>query len=56
MDEIATGVSVQDIAIFNGTLYVGDVFGGKVLVMNTNGTLIDDNQYWLWTSIHGSET
>ena len=39
MNEIATGVSVQDIAIFNGTLYVGDVLGGRVLVMNTNGTL-----------------
>jgi YVTN family beta-propeller protein len=42
MNEIATGVSVQDIAIFNGTLYVGDVLGGRVLVMNTNGTLIDE--------------
>ena len=42
MNEIATGVSVQDIATFNGTLYVGDVLGGRVLVMNTNGTLIGE--------------
>jgi YVTN family beta-propeller protein len=40
--EISTEVSVQDIAIFNGTLYVTDVIGGKVLVMNANGTLIDE--------------
>jgi YVTN family beta-propeller protein len=42
MNKISTGVSVQDIAIFNNTLYVGDVMGGGVLVMNTNGTLIDE--------------
>jgi YVTN family beta-propeller protein len=42
MNKISTGVSVQDIAIFNSTLYVGDVLGGRVLVMNTNGTLIDE--------------
>jgi len=42
MNEISTGVSVQDIATFNGTLYVGDVLGGRVLVMNTNGTLIGE--------------
>ncbi|HKG71005.1 MAG TPA: DUF192 domain-containing protein [Nitrososphaeraceae archaeon] len=42
MNKISTGVSVQDIAIFNGTLYVGDILGGRVLVMNTNGTLIGD--------------
>jgi YVTN family beta-propeller protein len=42
MNEIATGVSIQNIAIFNGTLYVGDVLGGRVLVMNTNGTLIGE--------------
>jgi YVTN family beta-propeller protein len=42
MNEISTGVSAQDIAIFNDTLYVGDVLGGRLLVMNTNGTLIDE--------------
>ena len=42
MNEISTGVSVHDIAILNGTVYVGDVLGGRVLVMNTNGTLIDE--------------
>ena len=42
MNKISTGVSVQDIAVFNGTLYVGDILGGRVLVMNTNGTLIGD--------------
>src|SRR3712207_2681420 len=42
MNEIPTGVSVQDIAIFNGTMYASDVRGGKVLVMNLNGTLVDE--------------
>lgn len=42
MKEIPTEVSVQDIAIFNGTMYASDVLGGKVLVMNANGTLIDE--------------
>src|ERR671919_1431174 len=42
MREIPTEVSVQDIAIFNGTMYASDVLGGKVLVMNANGTLIDE--------------
>jgi YVTN family beta-propeller protein len=42
MNEIATGVPVQDIAVFNDTLYVGDILGGRVLVMNTNGTLIGE--------------
>ena len=42
MNKISTGVSVQDIAIFNSTLYVGDVLGGRVLVMNTSGTLIGE--------------
>ena len=42
MDEIPMEVSVQDIAIFNGTMYASDVRGGKVLVMNLNGTLIDE--------------
>jgi YVTN family beta-propeller protein len=42
MKEIPTEVSVQDIAIFNGTMYASDGLGGKVLVMNENGTLIDE--------------
>jgi YVTN family beta-propeller protein len=42
MNEIPTKVSVQDIAIFNGTMYASDVRGGKVLVMNLNGTLVDE--------------
>src|ERR687892_1358408 len=42
MREIPTKVSVQDIAIFNGTMYASDVLGGKILVMNVNGTLIDE--------------
>jgi YVTN family beta-propeller protein len=39
--QIPTGVSVHDIANFNGTLFVGDVFGGKILVINENGTVVD---------------
>ena len=39
--QMPTGVSVNDITIFNGTLFVGDVFGGKILVMNDNGTVLD---------------
>jgi YVTN family beta-propeller protein len=42
MNEIPTEVSVQDIAIFNGTMYASDVRGGKVLVMSLNGTLVDE--------------
>src|SRR5919108_6354900 len=42
MNEIPMEVSVQDIAIFNGTMYASDVRGGKVLVMNLNGTLVDE--------------
>src|ERR671917_210313 len=42
MYEIPTEVSVHDIAIFNGTMYASDVHGGKVLVMNLNGTLVDE--------------
>jgi YVTN family beta-propeller protein len=42
MNEIPTEVSIQDIAIFNGTMYASDVRGGKVLVMDVNGTLIDE--------------
>jgi YVTN family beta-propeller protein len=40
--EIPTEVSVQDIANFNGNLYVSDLIGGRVLVLNTNGTLINE--------------
>ena len=40
--EIPTEASVQDVANFNGTLYVSDLIGGKVLVLNTNGTLINE--------------
>ncbi|MDP8888524.1 MAG: hypothetical protein M3M89_02710, partial [Thermoproteota archaeon] len=40
--EITTEVSVQDLAIFNNTMYASDVVGGKILVMNVNGTLIDE--------------
>lgn len=40
--EIPTEASVQDVANFNGTLYVSDLIGGKVQVMNTNGTFIDE--------------
>ena len=42
MNEIPTEVSIQDIAVFNGTMYASDVRGGKVLVMNLNGTLVDE--------------
>jgi YVTN family beta-propeller protein len=42
MKEIPTEVSVQDIAILNGTMYASDIVGGKLLVMNANGTLVDE--------------
>src|ERR671919_274986 len=42
MNEISTGVSIFDIAIFNDTIYASAVVGGKVLVMNVNGTLMDE--------------
>jgi YVTN family beta-propeller protein len=42
MNEIPTEVSIFDIAIFNGTMYASDVGGGKVLVMNVNGTLMEE--------------
>jgi YVTN family beta-propeller protein len=41
VQQIPTGLSVYDIANFNGTLYVGDIFSGKMLVMNENGTVVD---------------
>jgi YVTN family beta-propeller protein len=42
MNEIPTEVSILDIAIFNDTMYASDILGGKVLVMNVNGTLMDE--------------
>jgi YVTN family beta-propeller protein len=43
MDErISTQVSFQDVAFFNGTLYLTDTIGGKLLVMNSNGTLMHE--------------
>ncbi len=36
IDQIVTGVTAHGIAIFNDTLYVGDVFGGKVLIIKDN--------------------
>ena len=42
MREIPTEGSVQDIAIFNGTMYASDLLEGRVLVMNANGTPIDE--------------
>jgi YVTN family beta-propeller protein len=35
-----TQVSVQDIEFLNDTLYLSDATGGKILVMNSNGTLM----------------
>ena len=42
MKEIPVEVSIQDIAIFNDTIYASDVLGGKIRVMNLNGALIDE--------------
>jgi YVTN family beta-propeller protein len=36
IDQINTGVAVHGIAEVNDTLYVGDVYGGKVLVIKDN--------------------
>jgi YVTN family beta-propeller protein len=36
MNQITTDEAVHDIAILNGTLYVGDVYGRKVLVIKDN--------------------
>jgi YVTN family beta-propeller protein len=41
IEQVSTGVSVSDIAIFNDTLHVADLFGGKVLEMNKNGSVVD---------------
>ena len=40
--EVSTEASVQDIATVNDTLYMSDETGGKVLVTNVNGTLINE--------------
>jgi YVTN family beta-propeller protein len=40
--EVSTEASVQDIATVNDTLYMSDEIGGKVLVTNVNGTLINE--------------
>jgi YVTN family beta-propeller protein len=37
-----TQVSVHDIEFLNDTLYLTDATGGKVLVMNSNGTLVHE--------------
>ena len=39
---ISAPVSARDFASFNGKIYLSDTLGGKVLVMNSNGTLIND--------------
>jgi YVTN family beta-propeller protein len=41
-ERISTQVSAHDIAISNDTLYLSDIVGGRVLIMNSNGTLIDE--------------
>lgn len=41
-DRISTQVSSQDVAFFNGTLYLSDAIGEKLLVMNSNGTLMHE--------------
>ena len=40
--EVSTEASVQDIATVNDTLYMSDETGGKVLMTNVNGTLINE--------------
>lgn len=41
-ERISTQVSFQDVAFFNDTLYLSDASGGKLLVMNSNGTLMHE--------------
>ncbi len=41
-ESISTQVSFQDVAFFNDTLYLSDATGGKILVMNSNGTLMHE--------------
>ena len=41
-ERISIQVSFQDVAFFNDTLYLTDAIGGKLLVMNSNGTLMNE--------------
>ena len=41
-ERISTHVSSQDVAFFDDTLYLSDAIGGKLLVMNSNGTLMHE--------------
>ncbi len=41
-ESISTQVSFQDVAFLNDTLYLSDATGGKILVMNSNGTLMHE--------------
>ncbi|MDQ4100609.1 MAG: DUF192 domain-containing protein [Thermoproteota archaeon] len=41
-ERIFTDASVQDIAFFNNSLYLSDAIGGRVLIMNSNGTLLHE--------------
>ena len=41
-ERISTQVSFQDVAFFNDILYLTDAIGGKLLVMNSNGTLVHE--------------
>jgi YVTN family beta-propeller protein len=41
-ERVVTNASVQDIAIVNNTLYLSDAIGGRVLIMNSNGTLLHE--------------
>jgi YVTN family beta-propeller protein len=41
-ERVFTQVSAQDVAFFNDTLYLSDAIGGRILVMNSNGTLMHE--------------
>jgi len=41
-DKISAPVSIGDFTIFNGTLYLSDTLGGKILVMSANGTFVNE--------------
>jgi YVTN family beta-propeller protein len=41
-ERISTRVSFQDAVLFNDILYLSDTIGGKLLVMNSNGTLMQE--------------
>jgi YVTN family beta-propeller protein len=41
-ERISTQIPAQDVAFFNDTLYLSDAVGGKVLVMNSNGSLLHE--------------